>query len=323
MSDHTPRTIGISVDVVSVAACLRGYGFDERSSADLIYEVAVPRFLDLLDLHEAKATFFLVGEEAGGHPHRVREIVGRGHEVASHTMTFPRSLAELSQRAVAKEIATSQTVLAELAGDTVSGFRAPNGDCPDYLPELLAAAGLGYDSSACPSWRGSTSAQPRWQRTQFGSIALLPLMTAPWLRLPWHHTSVFSLPRPLFHLLTEVALKRSAGVHYRFQATDLLGMSEDGVDARLGMHPGMDDSLESKLEMAQVVLERLTTEGPLVALRTQVGVELGSDPRSTFSATRRRPRERDLDVPADPGLIPFRRTRRDGDASSYTKDATA
>lgn len=40
--------------------------------------------LDLLAEHEARATFFLIGEQIEAHPHLVRRIIDEGHEVANH-----------------------------------------------------------------------------------------------------------------------------------------------------------------------------------------------------------------------------------------------
>jgi peptidoglycan-N-acetylglucosamine deacetylase len=50
-------------------------------------------YLDLLERHQARATFFLVGREAERRPEFVREIARRGHEVASHGFShqpFPK-----------------------------------------------------------------------------------------------------------------------------------------------------------------------------------------------------------------------------------------
>lgn len=46
-----------------------------------------PRILDLLDRHDARATFFLIGERAARHPELVAEIARRGHEIGHHTHT--------------------------------------------------------------------------------------------------------------------------------------------------------------------------------------------------------------------------------------------
>ena len=45
-----------------------------------------PQVLDLLDRHNAKASFFCVGDKAAAHPEIVREIVRRGHSVENHSL---------------------------------------------------------------------------------------------------------------------------------------------------------------------------------------------------------------------------------------------
>lgn len=43
-----------------------------------------PEILEVLERHEARATFFLIGARAERHPELVRAIVAGGHEVANH-----------------------------------------------------------------------------------------------------------------------------------------------------------------------------------------------------------------------------------------------
>lgn len=51
--------------------------------------VDTPLLLDLLDRHEAKATFFVIGERAALHPELIAEMLLRGHEIGHHTQTHP------------------------------------------------------------------------------------------------------------------------------------------------------------------------------------------------------------------------------------------
>lgn len=44
-----------------------------------------PLILDILDLYEAKATFFMVGQNAQRYPRIVEEVIRRGHAVGNHT----------------------------------------------------------------------------------------------------------------------------------------------------------------------------------------------------------------------------------------------
>lgn len=47
--------------------------------------VYTPQVLDVLARHQARATFFLIGENARRHPELVRRIRDMGHEVGNHT----------------------------------------------------------------------------------------------------------------------------------------------------------------------------------------------------------------------------------------------
>lgn len=51
-------------------------------------------FLDTLDNHDAKATFFLIGEKVAMYPNIVKEIISRGHAVAGHTF-YHQEVSEL------------------------------------------------------------------------------------------------------------------------------------------------------------------------------------------------------------------------------------
>src|SRR5271165_1870712 len=48
-----------------------------------------PRLLDLLDRHNAKATFFVIGKYVRECPDLAKEIYARGHVLGNHTDTHP------------------------------------------------------------------------------------------------------------------------------------------------------------------------------------------------------------------------------------------
>jgi len=48
-----------------------------------------PKFLEILDRHKVRATFFVIGEYALAHPEIVRETVARGHVIGNHTFGHP------------------------------------------------------------------------------------------------------------------------------------------------------------------------------------------------------------------------------------------
>ena len=73
-------------------------------------DALTPRYLDLLDRLAVRATFFLIGESCARSPGTVREIVARGHEVASHGHThtiFP----SLSARELTGELSRVQELI--------------------------------------------------------------------------------------------------------------------------------------------------------------------------------------------------------------------
>ncbi len=62
-----------------------------------------PHVLDLLEQHEAKATFFCLGTNVQGYPHLFRRIVESGHAVGNHTWSH-RSGWSTPRRAYVEEV---------------------------------------------------------------------------------------------------------------------------------------------------------------------------------------------------------------------------
>ena len=99
--------------------------------------LVTPAVLDLLDRHEARATFFCIGARARAHRELCREIVGRGHSVQNHSDRHSHLFSLLGPRAMAREIATAQEVLAEITGEAPRFFRAPAGLRNPFLAPVL------------------------------------------------------------------------------------------------------------------------------------------------------------------------------------------
>jgi peptidoglycan-N-acetylglucosamine deacetylase len=100
-----------------------------------------PRLLDLLDRHEARATFFLIGRFARACPDLVREIARRGHAIGNHTETHP-SLVFLSRAGIASELGRCQQSIADVAGVRPTLMRPPFGARGPQLRAALAGCGL-------------------------------------------------------------------------------------------------------------------------------------------------------------------------------------
>lgn len=102
-----------------------------------------PAMLDLLDTHDAKATFFLVGERAARHPDYVREILRRGHGVGNHSASHPaRWFWALGPSRMRHEIADTQRILTEIVGEPPRWFRAVVGMSNPFVQAGLKTHGL-------------------------------------------------------------------------------------------------------------------------------------------------------------------------------------
>ena len=95
-----------------------------------------PAVLDLLDAHQARATFFVIASAAARHPALCREIVRRGHSVQNHSDRHSHAFSLLGPRGLAREIGAAQARLADLVGVAPRFFRAPAGPA-----QSLARAG--------------------------------------------------------------------------------------------------------------------------------------------------------------------------------------
>jgi peptidoglycan-N-acetylglucosamine deacetylase len=108
--------------------------------------VGVPRLLAQLQGAGIRATFFVPGFTAECYPDTVRRIAGEGHEVAWHGYMHvpPHSMSPAELRA---DLERAADILEPLSGRRPTGYRAPWWQLSLEAPDLLAAAGFGYDSS--------------------------------------------------------------------------------------------------------------------------------------------------------------------------------
>ncbi|MCF0196752.1 MAG: polysaccharide deacetylase family protein [Bacteroidaceae bacterium] len=81
---------------------------------------ATPFTLDVLDRFNAKATFFMVGENADKYPHLLQEVRSRGHRIGNHTYNHIGGLFCPSWRFVANTEKANEVLHTDL-------FRAPRG----------------------------------------------------------------------------------------------------------------------------------------------------------------------------------------------------
>lgn len=149
------RRFAMSVDVEDYFQVWAFSGVIKRASWDGFAFRAgdsTRRCLDLFDRHNTKATFFTLGWIAERDPSLVREIVARGHELASHGYDHTKVSAQTRAEFLA-DVKKTKALLEDISGADVKGYRAAgfsiSRDTP-WAHEVLAEAGHAYSSSTHP-----------------------------------------------------------------------------------------------------------------------------------------------------------------------------
>lgn len=124
----------------------RWHAFESRVSAN------TERLLEIFDRAKTRATFFVLGWVAARHPDLVRRIAQAGHEIASHG--FHHQLVyDLTPQEFREDIRRTKTLLEELTGTAVDGYRAPSYSITRrsiWALDVLVTEGYRYDASIFP-----------------------------------------------------------------------------------------------------------------------------------------------------------------------------
>ena len=125
----------------------------EWDNCDLRVNESTGVVLDILDRHEVKATFFVLGWIAEKAPELVRRIESAGHEIATHGYGHVL-LTESSPEEFEKDLVKGLSVLRQCGVEKdIVGFRAPSFTVVEttmWAMDILAKHGIKYDSSVFP-----------------------------------------------------------------------------------------------------------------------------------------------------------------------------
>ena len=231
--------------------------------------------LELLERHEARGTFFVLGWIADRSPEIVRAIARAGHEIASHGWDHARVTSQTPEQFRAS-IRRSKKVLEDISGGPVWGFRAPNFSIVpgrEWALDLLVEEGYRYDSSLFPVRRPgygypSGSTDPYWIERPCGGLAEIPPTTLRWcgLRLPAAGGAYFRL---LPYALVQAAFRQC---------------ERRGVPGTFYIHPWELDADQPRVRCSWLTrvrhygglratvprLDRLLAEFPFTAVRDTV-----------------------------------------------------
>ena len=117
------------------------------------HPVYTEEILSILAENHAKATFFVIGQNAEEHPDLVKAEYDAGHEIGNHTYSHPNMKKLPTDKAV-EEIRRTQQIVRDIVGITPKVFRSPGGVYSDELVAAVEALGC---KPVLWSWRQDTT----------------------------------------------------------------------------------------------------------------------------------------------------------------------
>ncbi|HET9307805.1 MAG TPA: polysaccharide deacetylase family protein [Candidatus Sulfotelmatobacter sp.] len=116
------------------------------------------RLLEILDRHQVKATFFLIGHYVRQRPDIAREVAKAGHVIGNHTFTHPLLIFK-SAAEIRRELSDCRAAIQDAVGEHSNLFRPPFGGRRPATLRIARELGLepimwnvtGYDWNAPPA----------------------------------------------------------------------------------------------------------------------------------------------------------------------------
>ncbi len=165
------RLAALSIDLDEIANYHQIHGLPEPQGASrsLVYDLAVPRLLELAARLDVPLTFFAIGNDLQRPAARdvLRQARERGHEIANHSLDHMYDFTRLTRAGIRTQVEGGVRAIADSVGEQPVGFRAPGYTVTDEVFAVLGELGVKYDSSVfpCPAYFAAKAAA-------IGAIAL-------------------------------------------------------------------------------------------------------------------------------------------------------
>jgi hypothetical protein len=301
----------LSLDLDDRWTYLKTHGDSSWKIFPSYLDVVVPRVLRLLDKHSLRITFFIVGQDAAFERNAaiLRSIAAAGHEIGNHSFHHEPWLHLYSPAQIDEELARAEECIEQATGRRPRGFRGPGFSVSDAVVDVLISRGYNYDASTLPTflgplarayymWTAKLDPQEKKERARLfgrcrdglrpikpwswttgsGAMIELPVTTIPLVRTPFHLSYLiwlasFSPTAARAYFKSALALCRLNRVPPSFllHPLDFMGPRE----ARdLAFFPGMRQSLESKLELAEMAIELLRRHYRILAIEDFAGEQV-------------------------------------------------
>ena len=293
------RTAAVNVDVDSLYLYYRLHDLDEASATNAVWERGVVRFAELFAELNVQATFFVVASDLERWPAAARicgELHDAGHEIASHSWSHPYDLTRQPAAAIADELDRAYSLLSEVRGRPISGFRAPGYNMAPAVYDLLADRGYSYDSSLfpCPPYylaKAAVMAKMRLQGQRSEAIlgdprdvftfrrlphvarpglVEFPITVLPGVRAPVIGTSLLMMGERGWSMIRPI-MSRLSFVNLEFHGIDMCDLDADGIDPALMKQPDLRVPLADKRSLFRRVLSDLASSHSVATLEDLAG----------------------------------------------------
>lgn len=185
--------------------------FDSWDKQTKRLHYGLDRLMDLLDVHNTKATFFTLGWIGERYPELIRQLTDAGHEMASHGYSHEK-VYDLNQVDFREDIRKTKAILEDISGQAVVAYRAPFFSITNkslWALDIVREEGYGIDCSVSPikTWRyGIAGAPDEIYTFRENGLTEFPVSTVNLL------TKVFGIGGAYFRLfpygLTRIGLNR-------------------------------------------------------------------------------------------------------------------
>ena len=268
-------SVSVDLDGLGCYAAIHGLSLrlDERAQR-AVPEIAVQRFCELFEALGVRATFFVIGRDAGIAPARLRAAASAGHEIGSHSFAHDYALSRRTREEIAQDLALAERAIEDACGSRPRGFRAPGYTLSPELLDAVRERAYAYDSSLLPSppyyaakaaalavyaLRGRRSESilgglrqlfaPRGPHRRRG-VRELPVATLPGLRAPVIGTTVLPFPW--------LARRAFAGGHLNLELHGIDALDATDVPREIAAaQPGLRLRAAEKLRRLRELLKTL------------------------------------------------------------------
>ncbi len=306
MSANEKPTAGLSLDLDNLWSYKKIYGDAGWKNYPSYLKAFVPQVLDILDRHELKITFFIVGRDAAMPENEevLRMITSRGHHAGNHSFSHEPWLHLYTKEDLKREVILAEEQICRVTGEKPIGFRGPGYSYTPGLMEILARQGYLYDASMHPSsvapmarayyfrHAGLDEEEKRkrlngcgsfrealrpvkpfyWRLTSGTNFLEIPVTTTPIIKTPFHISYLLCLSQYSESLMAgylkfAITMCRMTSTEPSFLLHPLDIISREQCP-ELDFFPGMNISSEKKRRVFEYVLNELKKHFHLVSLNT-------------------------------------------------------